>query len=883
MSIKRISNFTFYTLVLILFVFPVIANASFGAEEVMQVSPENINFEFNASEMDEIKNATIYISAEEFFHNWGQSVNYKITKSHPEALEQSFCKNINLIVDEDGGNDYIEQDGTGTGLLEIDAWWNPWTSIDKEDIWTIQASANNLKSGEYFCDLKIVVNDKSGGDPPIMLWGFVQTAYAQTSDEQEIHTVRITANIVGEKNGNSSVVFLPGIKASRLFIEGENQLWEPNVNWDVEKLKLNSEGESLSFGIYTKSEAKEGLVDEINVIPTGWENIYKSLIKDFDKMVEEGEIAQWRALPYDWRLSFDKILSGGRELDGKIYYGDDGDYILDSIRELAENSDSGKVTIVAHSMGGLLAKKVAQVLADNGEDIIDRIIFVATPQLGTPTAIGSLLHGYNEGKIWGLVIDESSARDLAYDMESAHYLLPSSAYTQRVLDVGNTNTKLIYFDNSLENLNSEALSDLDLNFRKFYGEYVFEYDELRKFLSGKENRGQPVSEDLRHPTKLREGLLQKAQEYHDFYDDWQVPSGIEISQIAGWGIPETVKGFRYVSRSKDVCAVPFEQSTCPFFVKKYYLSAEPIFTWDGDEVVVVPSAVAQGGDTYFVDLKKYNERGQGNVNRFHKNITEVDSVRNLIENIIIKKENPAEGLGYITQDQTNLKANNKLIRLAMHSPVDVHIYDEFGNHTGLLNAEDFEEAIPGSYYVEFAGSKYLGVPAGQNYRVELYGTDAGSFTFELKEMLGDTVTKKRTFSNLPVTLQTTSTINLNNLSDLNKLEIDIDGDGEIDEVYEPDEQTNDTRLETQLAIVEMIYDGNDILAQVTSELGDGFAPLLLSEFQGVSIDLESYTDSGKILPGQKKKLKLKIRFLESAGNEYKNKSVDINFKFNARQ
>jgi hypothetical protein len=338
---------------------------------------------------------------------------------------------------------------------------------------------------------------------------------------------------------------------------------------------------------------------------------------------------------------------------------------------------------------------------------------------------------------------------------------------------------------------------------------------------------------------------------------------------------------QYFTKSKKVCGIPSPQDTCPFFVKKYYLSAEPVFTWDGDEVVVVPSAIAQGGDTYFVDLYHYGKEFFGaRKNRTHKNITEVDSVRDLIENIITKKESPAEDLNYITQDQTTLKANNELIRLAMHSPVDVHIYDEFGNHTGL-NAGDFEESIPGSYYIEFGGSKYLGIPAGQNYRIELRGTDTGSFTFELKEMLGDNVTNKRTVSNIPVTLQTISTINLNNLSSLNKLEIDLDGDGEIDETYEADEPAR--RLETQMAVTYLLYDGQDILGRVTAKVGDGLFPLLVSELQESTINLEAYTSSGKILSGQKKKLKIKIKFLETAGNEYKNKSANIKFNFITKQ
>ncbi len=91
------------------------------------------------------------------------------------------------------------------------------------------------------------------------------------------------------------------------------------------------------------------------------------------------------------------------------------------------------------------------------------------------------------------------------------------------------------------------------------------------------------------------------------------------------------------------------------------------------------------------------------------------------------------------------------------------------------------------------------------------------------------------------------------------------------------------RLETQIAIVEMIYGGEDILEKVTKDVGDGKPPLLLSELRNATIDLEDYPVEGKLNPGQKKKLKMKFKFLETAGNEYQGKSINVKFKFKATQ
>jgi hypothetical protein len=51
----------------------------------------------------------------------------------------------------------------------------------------------------------------------------------------------------------------------------------------------------------------------------------------------------------------------------------------------------------------------------------------------------------------------------------------------------------------------------------------------------------------------------------------------------------------------------------------------------------------------------------------------------------------------------------------------------------------------------------------------------------------------------------------------------------------------------------------------------------------MDIDLEDYRLEGKINPGEKKKLKMKFKFLETAGNEYQGKSINVKFKFKAIQ
>ncbi len=92
----------------------------------------------------------------------------------------------------------------------------------------------------------------------------------------------------------------------------------------------------------------------------------------------------------------------------------------------------------------------------------------------------------------------------------------------------------------------------------------------------------------------------------------------------------------------------------------------------------------------------------------------------------------------------------------------------------------------------------------------------------------------------------------------------------------------EVRLETQIAITQMEYGEIDILATTTQQVGDGKSPLLLSELKNAKIDLED-TLERKLNPGETKKLTMRFKFLETAGNEYQGKSINVKFIFKATQ
>ncbi|KKP81553.1 MAG: hypothetical protein UR83_C0072G0008, partial [Candidatus Moranbacteria bacterium GW2011_GWF2_35_54] len=111
-----------------------------------------------------------------------------------------------------------------------------------------------------------------------------------------------------EVSGASSVLFLPGIKASHLYkYKGEenklDELWLPN--WfgnDVEELELDSDGKSEK-NVFVK----DGGVFESAI--NG--DIYKSFIGDLAQLKTDQIIDDYKAFAYDWRQSVEDIAKNG--------------------------------------------------------------------------------------------------------------------------------------------------------------------------------------------------------------------------------------------------------------------------------------------------------------------------------------------------------------------------------------------------------------------------------------------------------------------------------------------------------------------------------------------------------------------------------------------
>ncbi|MEI7513023.1 MAG: right-handed parallel beta-helix repeat-containing protein [bacterium] len=551
----------------------------------------------------------------------------------------------------------------------------------------------------------------------------------------------------------SNVVFIPGLQASRLYTKGllfENQLWEPNRNADVEKLFLDTSGASVDKNIYTRD-----IIERTNVgMGVLDSNVYKSFADMMDVFVNEKKINAWSALPYDWRMDLNKVVTEPIKLENGNTYN-----FIDEIIKMAESSKTGKVSIVTHSNGGLVAKTLIAELKKRGkENLVDNLVMVASPELGTPTAVASLLHGDEQESLKGFLVRKSTARTLAENMMGAYNLLPSTEYFKKVA------SPVIEFDASVDKFK---------NFRAIYGDTIDSASELKDFLLGKEGRAEPTDTDTTTPNVLKSSMLSLAETNHNAIDNLIMPENIKVTELAGWGV-STIRGIEYVG--KEVC-VP-DRTGC---FKVTTFDRRPLYTTEGDETVVAPSA-AVGSSAYYLDMRNLNNyTGRGYI---HKTILEASSTLDFVKNILLNSSSTLPE--YITKEKPTTLDKKK--ELVLHSPVSIDVYDSTGRHTGLINnpnpnsdLQAFEENIPGSRYMEFGEGKYVLLDDGAPYMVKLQGLDVGTFTLEANTLSsgGETLSSSE-FVDIPTSPDMKGEIQVSATSTASSsvlIKIDVNGDG----------------------------------------------------------------------------------------------------------
>ncbi|MCG5437838.1 esterase/lipase family protein [Micromonospora foliorum] len=228
-------------------------------------------------------------------------------------------------------------------------------------------------------------------------------------------------------NPTDFVVVLPGILGSTLRYRGK-LVWAPSAGSALRAIRTF--GHSIrdlqlpdGLGDEHPGDGVEpvGLMPDLHVLPGIW-----TPIKGYDRVLNRLRSLGYREsvnhpdappgnllpIAYDWRLS---NRYNGRRLARLI------EPALESWRGQGGSYADAMVTLVCHSMGGLIARWYIECCG--GAETTHKLITIGTPYRGSAKALGQLVNGSHKGiGRFGV-----SLTDLIRSMPSMYQLLPEYA------------------------------------------------------------------------------------------------------------------------------------------------------------------------------------------------------------------------------------------------------------------------------------------------------------------------------------------------------------------------------------------------------------------------------------------------------------------------
>ncbi len=180
-----------------------------------------------------------------------------------------------------------------------------------------------------------------------------------------------------------------------------------------------------------------------------------------------------------------------------------------------------------------------------------------------------------------------------------------------------------------------------------------------------------------------------------------------------------------------------------------------------------------GANVYYV-AKKYSS---------HAFLLSKEPISQLVLNLLMGDSNLPDGI--IQEADVPKKCSGATINI--ESPVDLHVTDAIGNHTGWADIEGamIEEGIPDSQYEEIEETKSVYLPDDGEYTIFLKATDSGSFNLILRLYRSDGTEKTIVYLRAPLTITTTGEMVFDTSSiEPPLLNLDHNGDGLTDDIIE---------------------------------------------------------------------------------------------------
>jgi pimeloyl-ACP methyl ester carboxylesterase len=197
---------------------------------------------------------------------------------------------------------------------------------------------------------------------------------AARGDVQEHLGVKVPPNLV----------FVPGVMGSLLRSETKGGVWwiDARTRHHLNDLRLSSDG--------SEDLDPDNQIDAF-AVDTSYEPFATAILArdDFGH----------RHFAYDWRKAFSRNTKALRDLIVNLY---------------SRNGEQ-PVHVVAHSMGGLLARAALKEFGDDLWPRVGRVVFIGTPHYGSPAIAGYLkdhLWGWDLMAVLGLYLSREAFRSL---------------------------------------------------------------------------------------------------------------------------------------------------------------------------------------------------------------------------------------------------------------------------------------------------------------------------------------------------------------------------------------------------------------------------------------------------------------------------------------
>lgn len=194
--------------------------------------------------------------------------------------------------------------------------------------------------------------------------------------------------------------------------------------------------------------------------------------------------------------------------------------------------------------------------------------------------------------------------------------------------------------------------------------------------------------------------------------------------------------------------------------------------------------------------------------------------------------------GGISQTQTG-KCKGKVV--SVESPVELHVYDNAGNHTGLTALPGMpdagliiEEGIPGSTYEELLESKFVYLSEEGTYTIRLNATGEGTFNLRLRSYQDDQVVRTIVYLRVPLTPTTVGQLEYATTASTPPfLQLDHDGNGTFEQTFTATSDLGaDESADSQAPNIQILSPGNHqavIGATVAWRTNDNLSGVLAEE------------------------------------------------------